>query len=211
MIRIVLADDHHIVLKGLEGVFELEHDMEVVARCVNGEEALDAVRKLNPDVLVVDLRMPAMDGLAVTRALAKEKLPTKVILLTGELGQEDTLEAFRLGIKGLLLKEMAPQLIVACVRRVHSGGQWLETAASGRAIETLLRREAAVRELSKTLTTREMELVRLAGQGLRNKEISDRLDIGEGTVKAHLHNVYKKLDIENRVDLVLYAREKGLA
>ena len=210
MITIVLADDHPVVLSGLVGVFKLESDMRVVAACVNGEEALSAARWHQPDVLVVDLRMPGMDGLAVARAMTNEHIRTKVVLLAAEMRDEDTLEAFRVGVKGIVLKEMAPQLIMQSVRRVHSGGQWLETRASARAIETLLRREAATRELTLSLTPREVELVRLAGRGMRNKEISDQLEIGEGTVKAHLHSVYRKLGIKSRVELVLYAREKGI-
>jgi DNA-binding NarL/FixJ family response regulator len=211
MIRIILADDHPIVLNGLEGMFALERDIEVIAKCVDGEEALTAVRTLRPDVVVADLQMPKVDGLGVARAIASEALGTKVVILSAEISDDKMVEGLRLGIKGLILKETAPQTIVACVRRVHSGGQWLESAATGRAIETLLRRETATRELATALTAREMELVRLAGQGMRNKEISERLTIGEGTVKAHLHNVYRKLGIESRVELVLYARERGIA
>jgi DNA-binding NarL/FixJ family response regulator len=211
MIRIILADDHPIVLNGLEGMFALERDIEVIAKCVDGEEALTAVRTLRPDVVVADLQMPKVDGLGVARAIASEALGTKVVILSAEISDDKMVEGLRLGIKGLILKETAPQTIVACVRRVHSGGQWLENAATGRAIETLLRRETATRELATALTAREMELVRLAGQGMRNKEISERLTIGEGTVKAHLHNVYRKLGIESRVELVLYARERGIA
>jgi DNA-binding NarL/FixJ family response regulator len=210
MIRIVLADDHPVVTNGLEGIFGIEPDMELLTICVNGEEALAAVGTHRPDVLIADLRMPKMSGLEVARALKKRGDETKVVILTGEVTDEEMLEGFRLGIKGLLLKELAPKLIVACVRRVASGGQWLETQASGRAIETLLRRETMSRQVSSKLTPREIELVRLASGGMRNKEIAERLDIGEGTVKAHLHNVYRKLEIQNRVDLVLYARENGI-
>ena len=211
MIRIVIADDHPIVLNGLEGVFKHEPDLEVAGKCVNGDETLASVRAHKPHVLVVDLRMPGKDGLEVARILHDEGNPTKVVIMSGELSDEETLEALRVGVKGVVLKELAPQLIAQCVRRVHSGGQWLDARASGRALETLLRRESAIREAARSLTPREIDLVKLAGQGMRNKEISEQLDIGEGTVKAHLHNIYKKLDIESRVELVLYAREKGIS
>jgi DNA-binding NarL/FixJ family response regulator len=211
MIRIVLCDDHPVVLSGLEGVFRTTTDIQIVAACFGGAEALTVVREHRPDVLVIDLRMGAMSGLDVARILRKEESTTKVVIISGELSDEETLEALRTGVKGILLKEMAPEQIVECVRSVRAGRSWMEPRASGRAIEQLIRQQASARELSRTLTAREVELARLVGQGLRNKDIANRLDIGEGTVKAHLHNVYKKLGIETRVELVLLARDKGLA
>jgi DNA-binding NarL/FixJ family response regulator len=210
MITLVIADDHPIVLNGLVGLFGGESDINIVATCVNGNEALEAVRRFRPHVLVVDLRMPLVDGLEVARAIAKESLATRVVLLSALLSDEDTIDALRSGVKGFVLKEVAAQVIVQCVRRVASGGQWLDDKASARAIGTLLRREEAERTLARALTPREVDVVRLAGQGVRNAEIGERLDISEGTVKAHLHNIYRKLEIESRVELVLYAREHGL-
>lgn len=209
-IRLVLADDHPIVLDGLENLFRLEPDFRVVARCVNGEECLAAVRRLQPDVLILDIRMPGKDGLAVLRELHREKQPVKVVLLAAALEEEEVLEALRLGVRGMLLKELAPQMVVQCVRKVHAGGQWVEKQAFGRALDTLLRREAGEREAAAVLTPREIEMVGMVAQGLRNKEMSQRLAISEGTVKIHLHNIYRKLKVENRVELILYAQAKHL-
>jgi DNA-binding NarL/FixJ family response regulator len=209
-IRLVLADDHPIVLDGLENLFRLEPDFRVVARCVNGEECLAAVRRLQPDVLILDIRMPGKDGLAVLRELHREKQPAKVVLLAAALEEEEVLEALRLGVRGMLLKELAPQMVVQCVRKVHAGGQWVEKQAFGRALDTLLRREAGEREAAGVLTPREIEMVGMVAQGLRNKELSQRLAISEGTVKIHLHNIYRKLKVENRVELILYAQAKHL-
>ena len=155
-IRLVLADDHPIVLDGLENLFRLEPDFRVVARCVNGEECLAAVRRFQPDVLVLDIRMPGKDGLAVLRELHREKQPVKVVLLAAALEEEEVLEALRLGVRGMLLKELAPQMVVQCVRKVHAGGQWVEKQAFGRALDTLLRREAGEREAAGVLTPREI-------------------------------------------------------
>jgi DNA-binding NarL/FixJ family response regulator len=209
-IRLVLADDHPIVLDGLENLFRLEPDFRVVARCVNGEECLAAVRRYEPDVLVLDIRMPRLDGLAVLRELRREKHPVKVVLLATALEEEEVLEALRLGVRGMLLKELAPQMVVQCVRKVHAGGQWVEKQAFGRALDTLLRREAGEREAASVLTPREIEMVSMVARGLRNKEMSQRLSISEGTVKIHLHNIYRKLKVENRVELILYAQSKRL-
>lgn len=209
-IRLVLADDHPIVLDGLENLFRLEPDFRVVARCVNGEECLAAVRRYEPDVLLLDIRMPRHDGLTVLRELSREEHTTKVVLLAAALEEEEVLEALRLGVRGMLLKELAPQMVVQCVRKVHAGGQWVEKQAFGRALDTLLRREAGEREAASVLTPREIEMVSMVARGLRNKEMSQRLSISEGTVKIHLHNIYRKLKVENRVELILYAQAKRL-
>ena len=209
-ISIVLADDHPIVLDGLENLFRLEPDFRVVARCVNGAESLDAVRRHRPDVLILDIHMPRDDGISVLRALRREDLPTQVVLLAAVLEEEEVLEALRLGVRGMLLKELAPQMVVRCVRKVHAGEQWIEKQSFGRALDTLLRREAGEREAAGVLTPREIEMVRMVARGLRNKEMSERLAITEGTVKIHLHNIYRKLKVENRVELILFAQSKRL-
>ena len=209
-IRILLADDHPIVLDGLEALFRLEPDIEVAGRCLTGDEVLPAVRQHKPDLLLLDIRMPRMDGMEVLRALRRERMATRVVLLAATFEDDQVVEALRLGVRGMVLKELAPPLLIECVRRVHAGGQWIEQQASGRALETLVRRDAAEKEMARDLTPREIELVRLAASGLRNREMSRRLEISEGTVKMHLHNVYRKLKIDNRVELANYARAKGL-
>lgn len=210
-IQLVLADDHPIVLDGLENLFHLEPDFRVVARCVNGEEALTAVRHHRPDVLLLDIRMPRKDGLTVLRELHREKLPTKVVLLAATLDEPEVLEALQLGVRGMVLKELAPEMVVQCVRRVHAGEQWIERQAFGRAMDSLLQRATGEREVASVLTPREIEIVGMVARGLRNKELAERLTITEGTVKIHLHNIYRKLKLENRVELILYAQSKKLA
>ncbi len=150
-IRLVLADDHPLILDGLEQLFSLEPDLTVLARCATGEETLHAVRRSQPDVLVLDLRMPGKDGLTVLREMQKAQLATKVVILTAALDEEEVIEAVRLGVHGLVLKEMAPQLLVQCLRRVHAGGEWLEKHAVGRALERILRREAGRQQLARVL------------------------------------------------------------
>jgi DNA-binding NarL/FixJ family response regulator len=146
----------------------------------------------------------------VIRELQGESLPTRIVLLTAALEEDDVLEAVRLGVKGVVLKEMAPQMLVECVRKVAAGEQWIERRSLTRALDKVLRQEAGLREVSSVLTPREIEIVRLAAQGLRNQAIADQLHISEGTVKVHLHNIYEKLGVDGRVALTLYAREKGL-
>lgn len=210
-IRIVLADDHPIVMDGLQALFSLEPDVfQVVGRAVDGPRALDLIGTVKPDVAILDVRMPQLGGIEVLRRIREDGSPTRVILLAATIEDEQAVEAVRIGVDGILLKELAPQLMLECVRRVAAGERWLETHSANRVIERLMRTETGAREASAILTPRELEMVRLAAAGMRNKEISRRLQIREGTVKIHLHNVYEKLGVRNRVQLVLYAQFRGI-
>jgi DNA-binding NarL/FixJ family response regulator len=209
-IRLALADDHPIVLQGLEQLFQLEPDVEVVARCRDGVEALRQVRELTPDVLVLDLKMPGRDGIEVLSALQEAGTETKVVLLTGALTDDRLLESLRLGVGGIVLKDMAPELLIQAVRKVAGGGRWLETGLGGRALSRLLARESAREEVRQALTPRELEIVRMVSAGLRNRAVADKLCISEGTVKVHLHNIYEKLSVTGRLELALYARNRGI-
>jgi DNA-binding NarL/FixJ family response regulator len=209
-IRIVLADDHPPILQGLTLLLRQEPDLEVLAGCRDGEETLQAVRQFQPDILILDILMPGKDGLAVLRELRQLEISTRVILLTAAIDEDNLLEAMRLGVGGVVLKEMAVPLLIQCVRKVYAGDQWLERHSIGRAMEKMLRREAGTREVAKLLTPRELEIVRLAASGLRNKEIAGKLAISEGTVKIHLHRSYEKLHVDSRIALLRYAQTKGL-
>jgi DNA-binding NarL/FixJ family response regulator len=210
-IRIVVADDHPFILDGLDQLFRAESDCEIVARSTDGEEALRAVETYRPDVLVLDVRMPRLDGIELLRRMHALQLPTKVVLLTASLDDARLLEAFRLGASGLVLKESAPRLLVQSVRQVANGEQsWNGKAIAG-ALRLVLQREQAVAAASSVLTARELEVTRMVASGLRNKEIASRLDITEGTVKFHLHGIYEKLRIDGRYALMSYARDHGLA
>jgi DNA-binding NarL/FixJ family response regulator len=209
-IRLVIVDDHPIVLQGLQRLFESDQGFQVICACENGEEALAAVRTSRPDVLLLDLRMPGSTGLDVLEAMSRERLECRSVLLTAAITDDDVVQALKLGAMGLVLKESAPETLVECVRRVHAGERWIEPEAMSRAFDRISRRESAAREIAVKLTPRELEIVGMVTQGLRNKGIADRLFISEGTVKIHLHNIYEKLGIDGRLELVVYAREKGL-
>jgi DNA-binding NarL/FixJ family response regulator len=210
MISLVLADDHPIVLAGLENMFRRERDCRVVASCVDGVEAMRAISRHCPDVAVLDLRTPRMHGLAVLQQIQNEKLATRTVLLAAVLEDDDLVEAVRLGVRGIVLKEMAPTLVVQCVREVHAGGQWLEKRSVSQAIEKLIRREEATRDMAKILTPRELQIAGAVASGLRNKEIADKLGIAEGTVKIHLHVIYEKLKIDGRMALVIRMKENAM-
>jgi two-component system, NarL family, nitrate/nitrite response regulator NarL len=210
-IRVVLADDHPIVTQGLGALLGTERDFQVVASGADGEQALRAVRAHKPDILVLDLHMPGKNGLEVLKEIRAAKLPTRVVLLAAQIDDEELLEAMRLQVAGVVLKEMAPRLLVQCLRKVHAGEPWIERKSAARAFEKLLRREASVRDLARLLTPREIEIVKMVVRGLRNRAIADDLSISEGTVKAHLHSAFEKLGVRSRAELIAYCHERGIA
>lgn len=209
-IRIIIADDHPVVRRGLSQFFGDHEDLEVVGECADGPSALAAVRSTEADVLVIDLRMPGLDGLEVLRELRTIEAAPAAVLLAGNISDDDVVEAVRLGVKGVVLKEMAPNLLVQCVRKVAAGGIWLEKESVGRAFEKLLRERDVLAETRAVLTPRELEIVRHIARGLGNREIAEQLFISEGTVKTHLHTVFEKLGLKSRLQLARYAQERGI-
>jgi DNA-binding NarL/FixJ family response regulator len=207
---LTLADDHPVVLQGLQRLFETQPDFRVVGCCGGGDAALESVRTARPDVLVLDLRMPGRNGIDVLRAMAAERLACRTVLLTAAITDDDVVEAVRLGVNGIIMKESPPDALIDCVRSVARGEQRIEQDTLARAFGRVLRREAATRDVSRTLTPREIELVKMVAQGLRNRAIAERLQISEGTVKIHLHNVYEKLGVDGRLELVLWAQEREI-
>jgi DNA-binding NarL/FixJ family response regulator len=208
-IRLLLADDHPIVLAGLMRLLSLEPDLEVLASATNGEEALELVRELRPDVLVLDIRMPGKDGLMVLREVIREKLPTKIIILTAA-AQGEVSKAIELGAWGVVLKDMAPKLLMRCIRDAHAGRRWLDRESVTHAMQRLVGREAGVSMLAKILTSRELEVARMVCRGMRNKSVAEKLAITEGTAKLHLHHVYEKLNVDGRMGLMRYLQSHGV-
>jgi len=208
-IRMILSDDHPVVLDGLKNLFSADRDFEVVATAKNGDETLRAVRKLEPDILVLDLRMPGKDGLAVLSELKHDRLRTRVVVLTA-MDNDDVLAAIRLGARGVVLKDMAVRLLVECVRIVQSGGTWIEKSVAARSIDRLLERESGIRSMAKSLTPREVEVAQMIANGLPSKEVADKLSISTGTAKLHLHHVYTKLNVAGRVALVRYMQRHAV-
>ena len=209
MIRLVIADDHPIVLDGLSQVLRLESDLEVVERCTSGRATVKAVLKHEPDVLLLDLAMPEMNGLDVMRQLQDRGAPTRVILLTAQIDQASLVRARQLGAAAVVLKETDSRLLVECVRAIHAGLEWSDPRqlASAAAKSVSL---GKIGQLAESLTLREREIVRMAADGLRNRDIAERLFIAEGTVKLHLHNIYRKLGVNGRPELIGLASRMGL-
>ena len=209
-IRVILADDHGIVLNGLKRLFDSDGDFAVIACCRDGDEALRAVHGQDADVLVLDMRMPGRSGLDVLRELERAPSRCRIVLLTAAISDEDVVEAVHLGALGLVLKESEPETLLDCVRRVHAGERPIDEATTMRAASRAAPREPPARESGRVLTPRETEIVLMVAQGLRNRSIGERLAISEGTVKIHLHNIYEKVKVNGRLELVLWAQERGV-
>jgi two-component system nitrate/nitrite response regulator NarL len=216
MIRVLIADDHPIVRDGLKKLLSLEEDFQVVGEASDGCEVLDRVQELDPDVLLLDLRMPNLDGLSALQALQQTNKRTRVIVLTASEDKNEFVQAMKLGCSGIVLKQTAPELIVKSIRKVHGGEIWLDSHTTA----AVMRQFAAPGEISgggsgKTrerspLSQREREIVQLVAQGYKNKEMAEKMFISEQTVKNHLHNIFDKLGVSDRLELALYAIHKGL-
>jgi two-component system, NarL family, nitrate/nitrite response regulator NarL len=174
------------------------------------DDAISALRQLQPDVLVLDLKMQDRNGLDVLRALKTEGRTCPTVILTAAMRDDEVAAAVALGASGIVLKESPPDELVGCVRDVHRGLRRIDTSTLARAAASGRPAAAGGGDPMPALTPREMEIVRLVAQGLRNKELANRLSITEGTVKIHLHNIYDKLGVDGRLELVLSAQQKGL-
>ena len=206
-ISLVLVDDHPFLLDGLEQLLSLEPDFQVLAKTGTAAEALRAVETLDPDVLILDLRLREGDGFIVLRELAGRERPV-VIVLTAAENEEDLLEAARLGARGVVLKAMAPRTLEQSIRVVHSGGEWL-TVEDQNLSERLARRLVVERAIAQRLTSRELEVLRLLASHYENEEIARRLGLTTGTVKIHVHHVYRKLGVSGRPELLQYLKREG--
>jgi len=217
MIRIVLADDHPIVRDGLKKLLTLEDDIEIVGEASDGREVLAVVNETRPDIVILDLRMPNMDGLTALQAFQELSYKPKVIVLTASEDKNEFVQAMKLGCSGIVLKQTAPELIVKSIRKVYAGEIWLDShttaavmrqfAAPGEVIGG--HHPARNRERS-PLSQREREIVGLVAQGYKNREMAEKMFISEQTVKNHLHNIFDKLGVSDRLELALYAIHKGL-
>lgn len=209
-IRVLIAEKHQLLLDGLEIMLQRERDVVVVATCSDGVRALELAEEHVPDVVVLSRRLPRMSGLAVVREMRNKGIESAVVLLASEVSELEVMDALRSGVSGVLLKTMPSRMFVQCVRKVHAGGEWVEKNSMTRALQQLLRAEQSISEHASTLSTREIDVLRAVARGLRNRQVAERLFISESTVKVHLNNIYEKLQIGSRVELSLYAQEKGL-
>lgn len=210
-IRVLVADDHPIFRDGLCKLLGAEEDIAVVGQAHSGAECLGLVGKLKPDVVLLDLKMPDQDGLTVLSALGQRESEVRTIVLTASEDERDYVEAVRRGARGVVLKQAATERLLEGIRKVHRGEMWIDQRVASDVMRAISRpAEAATGEKS-LLTARERDIVSLVTQGYRNKEIAEKLSISEQTVKNHLHNVFDKLGVSDRLELALYALHHKLA
>ena len=210
MIRVVLADDHAVVRRGLAGLIESTEDLEVVGVARDGREAVDLVREHRPDVAVMDLQMPVLDGVEATRAIVGDAAGTEVLVLTSFSDHARIDAAIEAGAVGYLLKDAEPEALLDGIRAVARGESPLDPRAARRLLSR--RSSAAVRtdQAAATLSPREAEVLKLVVAGLLNKQIAHRLGITERTVKAHLTSAYQRIGVADRTQAALWAQRHDL-
>ncbi len=205
----VIADRHPLLLDGLEHALRGSDGFTVVARCDRGDDVLTAIDVHAPDIVVMDPAVPGMQGLAVLAELQRRSAPTRMIFLTDSISQRDVQDAVRLGIWGIVLKELSTRLVLQCLQKVRRGGRWVENQAIHAALAAAIGRDTAPVGIDR-LTRRELDTVRMVAQGMRNKAIARSLQISEVTVKTHVRNVYRKLGVNSRVAVRCYAETRHI-
>jgi DNA-binding NarL/FixJ family response regulator len=214
MIKVLLVDDQKLVRQGIKVLLETEGDIIVIGEAGNGQEALDLTASLKPDVILMDIRMPVMDGVAATQALNQRHSQIGVIILTTFDDDEYIFEGLKAGARGYLLKDISSEEMAAAVRTVAAGGALIQPSITRKVLAEFSRLStkphAKSDDLVDQLTERELDVLRALAQGLSNKEIAEKLVITEGTVKNHVSNLISKLNVRDRTQAILKAQDFGL-
>ena len=208
-ITILLADDQLLFRKGLRSILDVQDGMQVVGEASNGLEALDHVRQMRPNVVLMDIHMPVCDGAQASRLIKHEFPETKVVALTVSDADDDLLDAIKGGADGYLLKDLLPDELVRHVRGVMNGDTPISPAAAVKLFDDSRRSQWRDLEYSRRLSAREIEVLLVVAEGLTNAQIAERLTIVEGTVKNHIHNIHRKLRVKNRVQALTHAARSG--
>lgn len=210
-IKVLLVDPHPIVLFGLSVILEVDDIFEVVATLNSAKHIMDALKLNKPDIVLMDPHGPGEEGLKQVRQVQESVgSEVKVVIQTATVTQAETCELIRLGVKGILLKEMPIELIPQCLKKVHAGEEWLDRRSLRLAFEKILQRELAVQVISGHLSKREMSLAALIAKGYSSKLAARELQLTDGSVRVYLNRIYAKLKVSNRLQLALLFKEKGL-
>ncbi len=209
-IRVVIVDDHAVVREGLRTYLDLSDEIEVVGEARNGREAVDRARQLKPDVMLMDLLMPEMDGIAATRAVKEVSPETNVIVLTSFTDDEHIMPALRAGATGYLLKDVSANDLVRAIEGANKGQAQLHPDVARKLMEQVSQPASRQEPPGAALTPRELEVLRLIASGMSNKEIARELVLNERTVKGHVSNILSKLGLADRTQAALYAVREGI-
>jgi NarL family two-component system response regulator LiaR len=211
-IRVLLVDDHAVVRKGLRALFEREPGIEVVGEAADGEQAVQAVDRLRPDVILMDLEMPGIGGVEAARQMSESHPASKIVVLTSHAAEEDVFPALKAGALGYLLKHSAPDDVVRAIHQAHQGETVLHPAIARMVLQELNRPpQPRQQPTTDPLSGREIEVLRLLARGMSNQEIADTLVVGEATVRSHVSAILRKLQLASRTQAALYALREGLA
>jgi DNA-binding NarL/FixJ family response regulator len=214
IIRLLIVDDQRLMREGLRTLLELERGFEVVGEAANGQAALDAYAELNPDVVLMDIRMPGMDGVEATRRICTSWPGARVIILTTFDDDSNVFEGLRAGAVGYLLKDLSGQELANAVRTVYHGGALIEPAVAKRVMAEFARLHPPARSidqgLPEPLSERELDVLKLVSDGLSNREIGHKLGLSEGTVKNYVTSVLQKIGVRDRTQAALRGRELGI-
>lgn len=210
--RILIADDHEIVRQGLKSILELEPDMEVIGEAADGYEAAELTKKLEPDLVIMDLKMPKFSGLEATKMIKQSNPDTKILILTAFEDDHDMFESIELGVSGFLLKDMQHGELTAMVRTICEGQAVLDPAVTEKVFAKLssLSKHDKSKQDMHTLTDREIDVLKLMAKGYRNQDIASMLWVSEGTIKTHVSNILRKLSQSDRAQAVIAAFHLGI-
>lgn len=211
-IKILIADDHFLVREGLVKILSFEKDLEIVGEAGSGEQVIDLARRLKPDVILMDINMPGLNGLEATKIIKKELPSIGVIALTIHDDAEYVFELVRAGVSAYLLKDIRSEELVNTIRKVASGKAVIQSEVTGKLLQEFNRLSSQKNEggFYNDLTNRELDILRLIAKGLSNKNIAERLYISEKTVKNHITNIFRKLGVEDRTQAALFAIKNKL-
>ena len=212
LIKIALADDHAIFRDGLRRLLALEPDFKIVAEAKDGTEVMPILEEHEPDILLLDLRMPGADGLTLLQRIQNHRLKTKIIVLTASEDKDEYIQAMKHGSSGIVLKKTATELLIKSIRKVYEGEIWLDARTTAAVMSQFGDpSEPDPRERKKSaISKREREVIACVAQGFKNKEIGEKLFISEQTVKNHIHNIFDKLGVSDRLELALYAIHRNI-
>ncbi len=211
-IKILIADDHHVVRRGLIFFLNTQDDIEVIGEASNGEEALSLIKELRPDIVIMDLAMPVLDGIEATKRIKIEGLSVKVMILTSFYDQDHILPAIEAGASGYYLKDSDPDELVFAIRKIHDGEKQFHSKVTTQLVSALTGKIETKNDESfqDKLTKREMDVLKEITRGKSNKEIAASLFITEKTVKTHVSNILAKTQLQDRTQLALYAVRNGI-
>lgn len=211
-IRVMIADDHTMMRHGLKQILELENDMTVIAQAPNGEEAIKLAKECNPDVILMDINMPGMNGLQAIKEIKEDNIPSKIIVLTIHDDREYLFKTIQMGAEGYVLKDAEPSVLVDAIRSVNNGQLYIQANMTKELVKEFnkITLSDKAKNEETNLTAREMEVLELIAEGLINKEIAKRLYISEKTVKNHVSNIFRKLNVSDRTQAAIYAFKHNL-